>query len=394
MRLANGRCRGVILWLLWLTAGLAAPACAAGDTTFSSGPELGERLLRNVVRIRSLDSNEHGFGLVVGMQTRHVLIATARHVVLPPATPGTPAATLDAANRKIEVSFCAGDDSGVPSRAAQIVEAFDAGGHDIVLLRVPRPAGYEPLLRALALDAQVKAGQQTWLLGQQQQCGVAPRSGAVAALRDMRENLRIEFPAALGGDSGGPAISGYGVLGLVTDAGDLTFTVHSIASLEARVRAQSPGWWQLEPARNIPLTDPRSAQIDLSETLNQYLFGVRNLQQLLLRPKVPKQLFFDFANDYNAAVNRFRDARERHDATLKTHWPEGVLEQWQMLRDQLWEVHQTFWKLNDTESQAIFDQQKASPAVQKSMQALEPELVQLQANIPAFLKTLSSGVSP
>ncbi len=397
MTLANGLRSGVILWLVWLTAGLAAPACAAGDSTFSSGPELGQRLLRNVVRIRSLDSNEHGFGLVVGMQTRHVLIATARHVVLPLATsgtPGTPAATLDAANRKIEVSFCAGDESGVPSRAAQIVEPFDAGGHDIALLRVPRPAGYEPLLRVLALDAQVKAGQETWLLGQQQQCGVAPRSGAVAALRDVRENLRIEFPAALGGDSGGPAISGYGVLGLVTDAGDLTYTVHSIASLEARVRAQSPGWWQLEPARNIPLTDPRSAQIDLSETLNQYLFGVRNLQQLLLQTRVPKPRFVAFANDYNAAVTRFRDARERHDGSLQQHWPEGVLGQWRVLRDQLWQVHQTFWNMNAADSQAIFDQQQAPPAVQIRMRALEPELVQLQAGIADFLKTLAQGVTP
>ena len=56
---------------------------------------------------------------------------------------------------------------------------------------------------------------------------------------------------------------------------------------------------------------------------------------------VPKQLFFDFANVYNVAVNLFRLARERHDATLKTCWPDGVLEQWQVLRDQLWRAHQT-----------------------------------------------------
>jgi hypothetical protein len=382
-------------WVVALAAiGLAVQACAAGDTTFYSGPELGARLLNNVVRIRSLDSNEHGFGLVVGAQARHVFIATARHVVLPRAPAGTGAPVPDPAQRQIEVSFCAGDDSGVASRAAQIVDAFDAGGHDIALLRVPRPAGYTPQLRSVAVDAEVRPAQETWLLGQAQQCGVAARSGAIASLRDARENLRIEFPGALGGNSGGPALSGYGVLGLVTDAEDLTFTLFSIASLETRLRAQSAEWWQLLPAHNIPLTDPRSAQVDLSETLNQYLFGVRNLQQLLLQAKVPQARFVAFANEYNAAVNRFRDARERHDGTLKRHWPEGVLAQWQVLRDQLWQVHQPFWNMNAADSQAIFDRQSAPPAVQERMRALEPELVHLQAGIADFLKTLAQGVTP
>ena len=384
------RAKAAVLWVA-----LQTTANAANDTTFFSGPEMGARLLANVVRIGALDINEHGFGLVVAVQSRQVFVLTARHVVLPRAqagAPAAPAAPIDASNRKIEVSFCAGDAAGT-ARAAQIVDAFDAGGHDIALLRVPRPAGYEPLLRALSTDADVKPGVDTWLLGQEDRCGLAPRSGAVASVRDARDNLRIEFPGARGGESGGPALSGYGVLGLITDAEDLSFTLHSIASLEARLRAQNRDWWQLAAARNIPPTDPLAAQIDLSETLNLYLFAASNLQKLLLRPKVPKQLFFDFANDYTVAVNRFRLARERHDATLKTRWPDGVLEQWQVLRDELWHVHQTFWKLNDADSQTIFDQQKAPPAVQTSMQALEPELVLLQARIPAFLQTLTKGVT-
>ena len=380
--------------VLLLAVGLAGPAGAADDTTFYSGTELGARLLNNVVRISSLDIDQHGFGLVVGARSGDVFIATARHVVLPRTPAGTPAPALDMSMRKIEVSFCAGDDSGVPSRSAKIVENFDAGGHDIALLRVPQPAGYELQLRSVAVEAEIKPRQETWLLGQAQQCGVVPRSGAIAGLRDARENLRIEFPGALGGNSGGPAISGYGVLGLITDAEDLTFTVHSIASLEARLRAQSPGWWQLVPARNIPLTDPRSAEIDLTEMLNQYLFGVRNLQQLLLQPRVPRQRFTAFANDYNAAVNRFRDVRERHDGTLKRHWPEPVLAQWQVLRQQLWQVHQPCWNMNAADSQAIFDRQSAPPAVQERMRALEPELVQLETGIANFLKTLGQRSTP
>jgi hypothetical protein len=367
---------------------VAWPAVAANDTTFYGGPELGSRLLTNVVRIRSLDVGEHGFGLVVGAQGRHVFIATARHVVAPDAV------SSNAAKRKIEVSFCAGDDSGVATRTAEIVDAFDAGGHDIALLKVPRPARYEPLVRAVAAEAAVQLRQEVWLLGQEEQCGVVPRSGAVAALRDARDNLRIEFPGVRGGTSGGPAISGFGILGLVTDAQDLTFTVYSIASLEARLRTQFSGRWQLVDARNIPPTDPRAAEIDLSETLNQYLFGVRNLQQLLLQTSVPRKRFVAFANDYNAAVNRFRDARERHDGALKRHWSAQVLEQWHVLREQLWQVHQPFWDMNAADSQAIFDQQRVPPAVQARMRALEPQLVQLQAGIADFLSALAQRSTP
>lgn len=384
----------VIVLLTACLAFLSEPTQAANDTTFYSRTELSEKLLTNVVRISTLDIGEHGFGLVVGAQARDVFIATARHVVVPNAKVGRPAPMLDSANRKIEVIFCSGDDSGITRHEAQIIEAFDAGGNDIALLRVPRPVGYTPQLRALAADAEVKLGHETWLLGQEQQCGMAPRIGAIAGLRDSRENLRIEFPGALGGDSGGPAVSGYGVLGLVTDAEDLAFTVFSIASLEARLRAQSSEWWQLEPARNIPLTDPRSAEIDLTETLSQYIFNALNVQQLLQRPKVPRKLFTDFTKDYNTAVTRFRDARERHDGTLKRHWPEGVLEQWEVLRDQLWQAHQTFWSMNAADSQVIFDQQKVPPSVQIKMQALEPVLVQLQTGIAVFLKTLTQGVKP
>ena len=383
------RSRGGV-WLL--LALLAGPVRAADDTRFDSGPELGARLLHNVVRIRSLDINEHGFGLVVSAQGRHVYIATARHVVLPRPAPGQAPPEPD--QRHIEVIFCAGDDSGVASRAAEIVTRFDAGGHDLALLQVLRPAGYEPLPRAIAGPQASELRQVAWLLGQDEHCGVAPGQGAIAALPDSRQNLQLEFPGVRGGASGGPAISGYGVIGLVTDADDVLLTVYSIASLEARLRAQSRDWWQLEPARNIPPTDPRAAEIDLAETLNQYLFSVRNLQQLLLQTRVPRARFVAFANDYNTAVNRFRDARERHDGALQRRWPAPVLPQWQALREQLWQVHQAFWALNAADSQAIFDRQSTPPEVQTRMRALEPALVQLQAGMADFLKVLASRSTP
>lgn len=381
----------------WVTLALAAalPACAAGegDTRFLSGPELGLLLQRNAVRVRALDLNEQGFGLVVGTTARHVLIATARHVVLP--GPGTETSPVDPRNRRIDIVFCAGDDSGSGARSAELEAGFDAAGQDVALLRVLRPSGYSPELRALAAATSVAARQETWLLGQDQQCGVVPRSGAVAALANALGQLRIEFPGVRGGASGGPAMNGYGVLGLVTSADDQTFTVQSVASLAARVQAFDAGVWSLADARNIPPGDPRAAQVDLAETLNKYLFAAYDLQGLLLQAKIERQNFFTFAQTYSAVVrDRYAPASERHDGSLARFWPAPVLPQWQALRLQLWAVHESFLALNNGDSKFIFENGRAPAAVQQRMQALTPDLARLRASIAEFLRALAERTPP
>lgn len=376
------------------TLATALPTCAAdADTRFLSGPELGLLLQRNVVRVRALDLNEQGFGIVIAASSRHVLIATARHVVLPGV--GTDSADLDPRHRRIEIAFCAGDDGGSGSRSAELEGGFDAALQDIALLRVLRPVGYAPELRALAPSASLATRQETWLLGQDQQCGVVPRSGAVAALANAQGQLRIEFPGVRGGASGGPAMSGYGVLGLVTSADDQTFTVQSAASLAARVRAFDPSAWALIDARNIPPGDPRAAEIDLAETLNKYLFAAYDLQGLLLQPRIDKQNYFAFAQTYSAVVrDRYAPASERHDGSLSRFWPASVLPQWQALRLRLWAVHESFLALNNGDSQFIFENGRAPLPVQQRMQALTPDLAQLRASIAEFLRALAERTPP
>jgi hypothetical protein len=313
--------------------------------------------------------------------------------VLPRA--GSEPPGFDAANRRIEVRFCDGDDSGLAPHAAEVEAGFEAGGRDIALLRVLRPASYQPVLRALAAPPSIEARQEAWLLGQDDLCGVAPRTGAVAALANAQGDLRVEFPGVRGGASGGPALSGYGVIGLVTNADDQTFTVHGMASLEARVRAYSNAAWALADARNIPPSDPNAASIDLAETLNQYLFSVRNLQGVLLQPEIARRLYFDVARDYNTAVmKRYMPARERHDGALRRYWPEAVFMQWQALRDLLWRIHENFLAFNEGDSKFIFDNGRAPEAVQKRMRALEPDLRQLQTDIAEFLRALSQRSKP
>lgn len=379
--------RGLLL-ACCMAAATAVLAQGADDTHFLSGPELGQALQRNVVRVRALDINEQGFGLVVAATARHVLIITAGHVVLPGA--GAEPAGLDPQNRRIDIDFCDGDSSGPGFRSAELARGFDAGGLDLALLRVLRPAAYQPLQRALAPASSQVARQETWLLGQDQQCGVAPRSGALAALANAQGQLRVEFPGVRGGVSGGPAISGYGVIGLVTNADDQTFTAHSMASIETRLRAFDAGAWALADARNIPPGEPGAAEIDLAETLNKYLFAAHDLQGLLLQPRIARQNYFSFAQTYSAVMReRYAPASERHDGSLRRHWPAPVFAQWQALRVRLWAVHEAFLALNEGDSKIIFETGLAPAAVQQRMQALAPDLAQLRASIAEFLRALA-----
>lgn len=371
---------------LLLAAALGSPALAVAQGSFDSGPELGQRLLRNVVRIRALDFGEHGFGLVIASRPRELLVATARHVVVPAS--GVEPPDFDAARRRIELSLCVGDGAAV-AQPAQLEPGFDPAGFDVALLRVPRPAGYEPLIEVLAPRATLEPRQEAWLLGQEQQCGVAPRSGALAALANAQGQLRVEFPGIRGGASGGPVLTGYGLIGLLTDADDLTVTVLGSEALGSLVRAYASAAWQLLDGHNIPPADPRAAEVDLAETLNQYLFSARDLQGLLLQPFIPRPRFVAFADAYSATIkNRFARARERYDGTLRRFWPEPVFAQWQVLRERLWAIHESFRALNAGEAQQIFDQQRAPAVVQERMRALEPELQRLQTGIADFLLEL------
>lgn len=361
---------------------LAAAAPAATETTFDDGPTLGARLLHNVVRVRAADLREHGFGLIVGANSRHLFIVTARHVV----------ADAKGLGKAIGVSFCASDHAGAEPAAAEAVPEFDAGDRDLALLRVLRPASYRPLLETVAPADTLALRQDAWLLGQDDACGVAAGSAAVLALPDAREQMAIEFPGARGGASGGPAISAYGVLGIVTNADDIVMAVQAIEPIARRLRAG--GWWQLQPAKNIPLTDPRSAEVDLAETLNRYLFAVRNLHGQLLQPFIPKQRLHQFGDEYSAAVKRFILARDRHDGTLDRHWPAAVLTQWQGLRAALWSVHEPFYALNQGDLQKIYERESAPPEIRARLLAMEPALVALQRDIAAFLQLLGRRSPP
>lgn len=372
------------LWCALVAPVSAAPADDA--TTFDSGPVLGQRLLHNLVRIAADDLQQHGFGLVVGTDARYAYIATARHVVAnrPPAGLEGP----ETASRAIAVGFCA-QAATAPRQPAEMIEAFDGAGDDLALLRTALPDGYAPVRRALALPMRDAVGEPAWQLGREHDCALVATTGTLAVLADDRRQLRIDLHGVLGGGSGGPVVSGYGVIGLIKRSDNEKITAHAIADLRARVQAVTAAHFTLEPARNIPPGVPLAAVVDLTETLNDYLFGARNLQTLLKQGVVPRSTFAQFVERYGRSVERFMAARDKYDGTLQAHWADDVLPEWQALREQLWKIHMVMFALNGDPAKTITRTERSPPAVQAQMAELEPDLVRLQAGIAQFAAHLA-----
>lgn len=213
---------------------------------------------------------------------------------------------------------------------------------------------------------------------------VVPTPGVIAALPDARHTVRVDLHGALGGASGGPLVSGYGIVGLVKRSDNEVIRAHAIADLAARVRAMAGPPFLLGEAGNIPPGDPQAAVADLTETLNAYLFGVRDLNTLLRQEIVPSPTFAQLVRKYNSAVDRFKATRDKYDGTLQRNWPGEILPEWQALRERLWNLHMVFFRLNEQSTTMITRTERSPPEVRAQMAALEPELVRLQNDIGRF----------
>lgn len=372
---------------------LFASACVTlaqdgqADTSFLSGEALATALRQNLVWLEADDIGEHGYGVVVGGTTETLWVVTARHVVVKSAMLGLTAP--DQISSQIRVRFCANESaaSALQRTPATTVTGWNAGGHDIALLSVPRPRNFVLLARALAPFAVV--GEPVWLLGSDDNCALVPAQGNVRATADAAHNLRVDFPSSTvqGGSSGAPVLSGYGILGLMKSVDSPTSTVHAMADLQRRVQALPGARWELVDARNIPPGDPRAAQVDLAETLNAYLLAVRDVQVLFQQSQVPRPSIDANVKSYNVALTRFMRVREAYDGSLSASWPPAVLPAWRSLREKIWAVHLNFWRI-DPLMAGIYKSQKTGAAVQAQMIALEPDLVQMEKDIAQFLRQL------
>ena len=372
--------------LLAAAGGAVAADAPAGDVTFLAGDALGKTLLHNLVRIQSEDIGEQGNGFVIGASDAALYVLTVRHVVA-----RAPAAGMDGAERvsaKITVRVC--DDDAAAPLAAEVVDAFDKTRRDLALLRVAKPASfaYAPLRRALAPADRVQTGDATWVLGFEHNCALYPVPGRLQSLPDAQRGVRALQAGIRGGSSGGALMTDAGVVALVTASDQIVVRAIDIAWVGAEAQAVQAAW-DLVPADNIAPQDPRAAERDLAETANRFLFAMRNMRVLLLQPTVPSQMFADAMTQYNAALRRYRDARDKYDGALATYWPAGVLADWAALRDDFWQVHLVFWQTND-EAQAIYKTHRVADATAARIRALDPALDALERDVKRFLAALGT----
>lgn len=390
------RCAALGLGAAILTSASLDSARAADETTYYTGPELGRRLLRNLVRIRALDLSEHGFGLVVGTDARDAYVLTARHVVA-----RRPMAGLEGAeqpSRQIEIGFCAQPPTAAP-QPAEMVAGFDGAADDLALLRTPLPAGYAPEPRALAASPPRELpGDAAWQLGRDDDCTLLPTPGRIANLPDASHLLRIDLANVLGGSSGGAVVSGDGIVGIVKRSDTLKITVHAIADARARIESVGGVPFTLRGARNYAPGDPQATVAELTETLTAYLFAARDLQRLLGQDVVPRSTFAQMVERYSRSVDRYMAGAEKHNGTLLAHWNQDVMLQWQQLRAEVWKVHRVFYELNGTAAKTITRTEHSPSAVKAQMAALEPALATLQSGMSRFADALArkgaSHVSP
>jgi hypothetical protein len=236
------------------------------------------------------------------------------------------------------------------------------------------------------LASQLDIGETVWLLGSNDECAPVAETGQLRALADAQGNVRIDFRSVQGGSSGAPVATARGVIGLMKNAEDLTATAHGTTDLQRRVE---PLRWRLEDARNLPPSDPQAARIDIAETLNSYLLAVNNVQSLLTGTQVARPTVETYTKQYNEAINRFIGMREKHDGSLVVLWPAAVWPAWQALRDRLWNVHLTFWRINPRMPE-IFKAQQTTPEVRQQMLDLQPALGELEREMAQFLRLLAT----
>lgn len=218
-----------LLGVLLLTAGTANAQNGAGEGV--------AKFTQNVVRIEA--RGRTGFGFIVGLRGRELLIATAFH-------------TLDHADgRTPRVCFAA---AGMPACAdGERIHVADAIGGlpalDLAVVAVPYPDGLAWRADALPREP-VVSGAPVWFIGRAGEWYVPPRPGHFLGYDEARGLVRYGGLEVAGGVSGAPVLTPAGIIAMhVQSAGDggEAYGV-AIDAIRTRVERFAGGTWLLVPA--------------------------------------------------------------------------------------------------------------------------------------------------
>lgn len=202
----------------------------------NSGRNLAIALRNSVVRI---ESPENGFGWVVGERGDELYIVTGNHVV-------SPNDNFELYDTVIIQFFYAPDKAVV----AKPIKLDDRSVKlDIGVLRAPKPEGFIWRKDTMAMAREHKAGMKVWYIGQAGEWKI-PHEPGIIDNEDISagKDIKLKMPV-LGGSSGAPLISDYGILGMLQsdnphsrDAQGIAIDAIMTACKHTRIS------WTIEPA--------------------------------------------------------------------------------------------------------------------------------------------------
>jgi hypothetical protein len=373
------RLTGILLAVVALLGAAAASSQGKLDDdapTFMKLENLANGLVPNVVRIKS-KRDEHGLGLIVGSDDEYMYIVTAQHVVEDE--------NFKRSTSSITVTPCS-EENRERSFKGTVLESH-GDNEDFAFIRASRPKNLKLNTRAIAPEAHQALRDEAVAIGGENKCALNARDSRISKLRDGFNNLRVEVPNGVGGDSGGPVLTARGVIGIVTEASGANLTLQSIAYIKQL--APKSVRWDLVDSRNIPPTSPDAAQQDLTRTLNQYLWSMRNVQRVLLASPVDKKHFDEYAKSYGSTIEHYFEVRDVYDGTLNEYWGLEVLNDWKGVSSEVWKVHQTFLALNSV-SLEIWNTGITPIKTRDSLIAVEPDMDRLQESIMRFTSSLGA----
>lgn len=219
-------------WPVLAPAAMLALAPAPGGATAQDGGALASSLTSNVARIEAGDRT--GFGFVVGLHGRDLVLATARH-------------TLDGPGGDApRVCFALRSESCVRGAIFHIADAIGTlPALDLAFLTVPYPEGlaWQPD----ADGGEARKGEAVWSIGRANEWYIPERGGRVTGIDPSTRLVSYAGLEVAEGVSGAPIVTGRGIVALhVESTGDESRGI-SLAAVRERLEAQARVPWLLVP---------------------------------------------------------------------------------------------------------------------------------------------------
>lgn len=374
-----------------LASWLQQPALADADQddpTFLSGAELADRLLHNVVLIRTKE-NLKGAGFVVGGDGDWIHIATALHT-LRSSDDEDKAGDF---SESIRIRFCAEDGFSIHEITPANIYFVDEQ-LDLAAFRLPTPKDYAPVQRALS-ETRPAGGAQIWSIGKEGDCKIGNTQGAVDEPENSYGDITIDIAGAYGGTSGSPVITDRGIVGLVwSSANSVKVLARSIQSVRDRITSNSAAKWTLSPANNLPAGTREAANWELTKSLNDYVFTAKDMRDAFVKKSYHRALLGPVVEHYNAAIKAFNEVKDRHDGTLEREWGHAAREEYSAIRARIASVHARMLAFN-ADMEALRRSGNRIPiAIRRQMLGISPDIDEVDRAAQRFVRILKAERTP